>query len=371
MSRQNGYWDFERARPELHRVPPAARLARDHRYQRCLEECLAHPFHSLEAIRRAQLERVKYLVEMAFRDVPVYRDKYRAAGFSPGDLRSWEDFERIPVITKGELVAAYPARRLNRTFAPSELFSTRSSGSSGQTLLIKVNQEAIFLDTLQGVRQFWLQSGMKYQPRHLLVHIYGIPCWFDRIGPYPTAFLSSLIPPARSAAILKGLKPGILSLYPSNLRALLPYSSTFAGPELLLAVTHSEQSSRSERHSWSEALGVPVLDEYGSEEATRIALELPCGHYHVCEDSVYLEVVGPKTMRAQSSGQPGLAVITNLLNEAMPFIRYQQGDYVTRSATAGGCGLGWSELTKIDGRSNDNFVNPWRREIPAGALLAA
>ncbi len=151
----------------------------------------------------------------------------------------------------------------------------------------------------------------------------------------------------------------------------MPHSSTFAGPDLLLAVTHSEQSSRSERHSWSKVLGVPVLDEYGSEEATRIALELPCGHYHVCEDSVYLEVVGPKTMRAQSSGQPGLAVITNLLNEAMPFIRYQQGDYVTRSATAGGCGLGWSELTNIDGRLNDNFVNPWRREIPAGALLAA
>ncbi len=62
----------------------------------------------------------------------------------------------------------------------------------------------------------------------------------------------------------------------------MPHAREFAST-LCVAVTHSEYSSRAQRQAWSKELGVPVLDEYSSEEATRIALELPCGHYrHPC-----------------------------------------------------------------------------------------
>ena len=78
---------------------------------------------------------------------------------------------------------------------------------------------------------------------------------------------------------------------PAGVRRALqvPFASKFAST-LHLAVTHSEGSTREARAAWSAALGCPVRDEYSSEEATRIALELPCGHYHVCEDAVMLEV---------------------------------------------------------------------------------
>jgi phenylacetate-CoA ligase len=364
------YWESEATRPEIQRVSEVARAALAQLARRALPTCLTNPFASAADIDARQLDRVRELVELAYDRVPVYRDKYRAAGLTPRDLRSWDDFECFPVITKAELAAAFPERCLNPRFARDDLFATRSAGSSGQVLPIRVDLYSVLVDTLQGVRQLWLQSAMRYQPEHLAAHIYTMPWWFDHVGDdYPTAFISSLIPAERIAALLGALRPTVLSLYPTNLRALLAHGGAFGPPDLLLVVTHSEQSSALERRAWSNSLGVPVLDEYSSGEATRIALELPCGHYHVCDDTVVLEVLEPATLQPQRGGVAGLAVVTNLLNEAMPFIRYVQGDLVRRPAVASSCSVSWSQLEAVEGRVNDSFINRWGREVPAGTLL--
>jgi phenylacetate-CoA ligase len=362
------FWESEHTRPDDSPggddTPDLVAAAESY-----LGPCMRHPYLPVAEIRAQQLARIKELVELAYRDIPVYRAKYKAAGFEPAHLRDWDDIQKIPVITKPELVAAFPDHCVNKRYKSEDLFPTRSSGSSGQTLLIRVDYDAILTDTIQGVRQFALQSRNKYRAEDLLTHVYTVPWWFDSIGgKYPTAFISNLIPPARVAEHLRYLGPKILSLYPSNLEALMPHADEFSS-SLYLAVTHSEYSSRSARHEWSKRLGVPVLDEYSSEEATRIALELPCGHYHVCEDTVHLDVLDPATMEPQVDGESGLAVITNLLNEAMPFIRYVQGDYVTRPAKAEPCKVNWSQIASIDGRLNDAFINREGRKVPAGSIL--
>jgi phenylacetate-CoA ligase len=363
------FWESERTRPEYTRAgndsPDYFRTGAP----AYLKTCMEHPFLPVSQIRQQQFERIYGLVEMAYYDIPVYRDKYKAAGFSPSDLRTYDDIQRIPVITKPELIAAFPTRCLNPRFRSDDLFATRSSGSSGQTLLIRVDYDAVLTDTIQGIRQFALQSGNKYRAEDLLAHVYTVPWWYDSVnGKYPTAFISNVIPPARVAGHLREIAPRILSCYPSNLEALLPHANEFSS-DLYLAVTHSEYSSRYARKAWSDQLGCPVLDEYSSEEATRIALEMPCGHYHVCEDSVHLDVLDPATLRPQSPGQSGLAVITNLLNAAMPFIRYVQGDLVTQPADPEPCDINWSQISSIDGRMNDAFINKHGRKVPAGSLL--
>jgi phenylacetate-CoA ligase len=363
------FWESEQTRP-AHKFSsvenPAPFNAGVEDY---LRRCLAHPYLPRAEIERQQLERIKQLVEYAYAEIPVYRDKYIAAGFSPADLNTYEDIQKIPVITKPELIAAFPDQCVSKRYKPEDLFPTRSSGSSGQTLLIRVDYEAVLTDTIQGIRQFVMQSGGKYNREDLLAHVYTVPWWFSSVGEdYKMAFISNLIPPARVAQHLRKIAPRILSCYPSNLEALVPHAREFAST-LCVAVTHSEYSSRAQRQAWSKELGVPVLDEYSSEEATRIALELPCGHYHVCEDTVHLDVLDPQTMQPQVLGQSGLAVITNLLNEAMPFIRYVQGDYVTIPANPEPCDVQWTQIASIDGRLNDAFINREGRKVPAGSVL--
>ncbi|MFI5011349.1 MAG: phenylacetate--CoA ligase family protein [Hyphomicrobiales bacterium] len=364
------FWESEQTRP-AHVSAGASQIPAPFNasLESYLDRCMEHPYLPQSVIKEQQLARIKQLVELAYNDIPVYRDKYQAAGFSPSDLNTYEDIQKIPVITKAELIAAFPGRCVNSRYQSEDLFPTRSSGSSGQTLLIRVDYDAILTDTIQGVRQFAMQSGGKYSRDDLLAHVYTVPWWFSSLdGAYQTAFISNLLPPSRVAKHLRKIAPQILSCYPSNLEALLPHAQEF-NSSLRLAVTHSEYSSRAARQAWSKQLGIPVLDEYSSEEATRIALELPCGHYHVCEDTVHLDVLDPETMQPQIPGRSGLAVITNLLNEAMPFIRYVQGDYVTRPENPEPCDVQWSQIASIDGRMNDAFINLFDRKVPAGSVL--
>lgn len=364
------FWESEHTRPDFQpggeAVPELVAAADNY-----LGECMRHPYLPVATIRDKQLARIKELVELAYREIPVYRAKYQAAGFKPEHLRDWDDIQKIPVITKPELVAAFPDQCVNKKYDEKSLFPTRSSGSSGQTLLIRVDYDAILTDTIQGVRQFAMQSGFDYKEDDLLAHVYTVPWWFDSIGgKYPTAFISNLIPPARVAQHLRYLGPRMLSLYPSSLDALMPHVDEFSS-SLNLAVTHSEYSSRAQRQEWSRQLGVPVLDEYSSEEATRIALEMPDGNYYVCEDTVHLDVLDPGTMQPQAAGASGIAVITNLLNEAMPFIRYVQGDYITQPVNPKQSDINWSQIASIDGRLNDAFINREGRKVPAGSILDA
>lgn len=365
------YWESEDTRPKHFRgASDEGQLALNELSKDGLQACLAHPFKPLRDIRREQFERIKQLVHLAYNDIAVYGNKYRAIGFTPDQLKSWSDFERLPIITKDELIAAFPDACVNPRWEIDSLFSTRSFGTSGKTLPIKVNMGAILTDTLQGARQFWLQSGMKLNASHLTTMIYTVPWWFESIGgEFKSAFISGIIHPEKVAQILNELKPHVISCYPTTLKGLIPYWREWDKRNLFLVVVHSEGSTRAERELWSRELGVPVLDEYSSEEATRMALELPCGHYHVCEDAVYMEVLDPKSHEPQQDGVPGLAVVTNLLNEAMPFIRYFQGDYVSRPSTPAPCLVGWSQLASIDGRVNDSFVNLEGRVIPAGVIL--
>lgn len=363
------FWESAATRPIFAQQESAISTYFENAGQQYLQRCMEHPTLSIEEIREQKFERIRFLVELAYNDIPVYKEKYQKAGFKPSDLRSFADIERIPVITKSELIEAFPDRCLNPLFKREELFPTRSSGSSGQTLLIRVNEEAILMDTMQGVRQFALQSGFNYKAEDLLAHVYTVPWWFNSVaGAFPTAFISNVIPPAQVAKHLGTIAPQVLSCYPSNLEALLPYKDQF-NKTLYLVVTHSEYSSRSSRQEWSKQLGCPVLDEYSSEEGTRMALELPCGHYHVCEDTVHLEVLDPLTLKEQIAGVSGIGVITNFLNTAMPFIRYVQGDCLTIAAQPESCGINWTVIHSIDGRLNDAFINAQGRKVPAGSIL--
>lgn len=334
-----------------------------------LKKIFKQPFLPREIVEEQQLLRIKELVTIAYHHVPFYHDKYKSVGFLPEDLKTWRDYHRLPHVTKDELIDAFPTRCVHTSYNQNELFPTRSSGSSGKTLRIFVDPAAIVTDTLQGIRQFWLQTDGAYKASHSLTHVYTVPWWVDHLNDndYQNIFISSLITPDKIGEILGKIKTNILSLYPSNLASLLPYLSHEALENLMLVVTHSEMSSKHERKQMSQKLGVAVLDEYSSEELTRIALELPNGFYHISEDSVRLDILDPQNMMVKDSGT-GIVVATNLLNEAMPFIRYVQGDYVTIGEQRPSL-VTWKQIEKVEGRLNDSFIKHNGKEIPAGTIL--
>lgn len=70
-----------------------------------------------------------------------------------------------------------------------------------------------------------------------------------------------------------------------------------------------------------------IVNQYGCREANSIAIECKYGHLH-CLTNTYIEVMD-KYNRPLDYGLEGRILLTNLMNKAMPIIRYDLGDQVT------------------------------------------
>ena len=59
-----------------------------------------------ERMRGLQLARLKKQVAYNFANSEFYRSKFEAVGMQPGDIKSFEDFSRLPPMTKDQHRAA-------------------------------------------------------------------------------------------------------------------------------------------------------------------------------------------------------------------------------------------------------------------------
>ncbi len=155
------------------------------------------------------------------------------------------------------------------------------------------------------------------------------------------------------AAALAQFAPNLLVVYPSNLDALLGVWEKSGAPPCLTHVKSvGETVSEVLRARLMAVCGLVLEDGYSSEECGSIALQCPeCRQYHVMAEGLHVEVLRRDGSPA-ATGEVGRVAITDLLNFAMPLIRYDIGDY----AVAGGiacCGLGLPTLQRIVGRERN------------------
>lgn len=322
-------------------------------------------------IKKWQFQRIKELVTHAYETVPLYNEKYSAVNFAPEDLQTWDDFRALPILTKEELISAFPDKCVSSKHDFE--FTTRSTGSSGQFVTLAVSRTAIFKDTMQGVRQFWFQSGEQYNPEDLAMFIYTAPWWVSSInGKYPTEFISSAVKPEDAIRSIAETRPKVLSIYPSYLKNLASIDANLKDYGVELIVVHSEQTTANERNSLERHFSIPVLDEFSSEELTRIALECPQHNYHIEEDACYIEIMNPKNpISNQKHGDVGWIIGTNLLNEATPIIRYHQGDTaIINESSQCSCGSNFRILSSPKGRIMDSiFIRSYEKSIPSSSFM--
>lgn len=325
---------------------------------------------SAERMQDWQLVRIRRLVEHAYRRVPLYRDKYSAIGFLPGDLHSWDDFRRLPTVTKAELVEGFPDSSVARGVRLKSCLISTSSGSTGRMMEIPHRAGRLWPYLLATHRLFRWIAG-RYPPAWRQAYIYTSRYPVRPIpGVYPLVFIPTAAEPERMMAALQSCRPQLLAVYPSILRELLVTGSQVLRTLRLRAVSvNSELSTQDERDAWSAALGCPVGDDYSSEELTRIAAQCGDRRYHLLEDITLTEILEPASDHATDG--IGEVVGTELHNTAMPFIRYRQGDLARLEPDRCTCGRPQRILSALVGRANDGFVLANGRLLPAGFLIDA
>ena len=105
-----------------------------------------------------------------------------------------------------------------------------------------------------------------------------------------------------------------------------------------------------------EAFRGKVFDRYGCREVGNIAAE--CKEHtglHILGETNYVELLDSNNKEV-AEGEEGRVVITNLVNRAMPLIRYDIGDYAVKGSADCSCGLPYPKLASISGRVASSII---------------
>ena len=273
------------------------------------------PRFNPDRIRVFQDERVRRLVEHAWDRIPYYRRLMEAAGLRPADIRTRAALARFPVTRRRDL-------------------------------------QGVPLDDL-------IAPGVKLgsTPLRLLPH---------RIGLFRMSNIDLNLGPEETLQRLKKLRPQVIYGIPNMLEMLVrtapPGELESLRPKLIFS--GAEPLRPSLRRELERLFGCPVIDFYGCHEFNLIAWQCArCGLYHTSDDSTVVDVLKADG-QAAAPGEQGEIFGTALHSYAMPFIRLEIGDVVTRPARRPECEIGFDAIDEIRGRTADFLP------LPGGRILS-
>ena len=105
-------------------------------------------------------------------------------------------------------------------------------------------------------------------------------------------------------------------------------------------------------------LGIELYDIYGLTEIYGPGIGISCSAnegMHYWDDYVYIEIVDPVTLKPVEDGKEGEIVITTLVKEGAPLLRFRTHDISRIIPGDCPCGRKHPRLDIIKGRSDDMF----------------
>jgi len=333
-----------------------------------------HANASRAEIVRFRDRQLRRIVQHAYHHVPYYRALYDERGVNPDAIRGAEDMPLLPAITKTHFRAVPEIDRVAVGFHPEMLIPTASSGSSGRPFMIRrswMENNVLFLARLRAVRSY----GLTRRDRTLSILNPKQVDWRDskivgralvRLGLMtPRKIVSIHLDPEAIAAEVRAFRPALLSGYPNMLARVseLLEREPVSPPSIRVALVGAETLTPDLRRKIESRLGVPVRDQYGSNECNLMAWECARGGpLHTSDDTVFVEVIGADgTPVAQ--GERGEVVFTALHSFTMPLIRFRIGDLAEKGSDQCACGAPFGTIQAVYGRMLDMFPLPDGRAI--------
>jgi phenylacetate-CoA ligase len=120
----------------------------------------------------------------------------------------------------------------------------------------------------------------------------------------------------------------------------------------------AEPWSESVRKTLENRLGLTAYDSYGLSELFGPGVAFEClekDGLHIWHDSYLVEIIDPNSGEQLPDGERGELVVTPLVKEAMPLLRYRTGDVTMLMEDGCLCTRG-KKIARITGRSDDMLV---------------
>ena len=253
--------------------------------------------------------------------------------------RTVDNWEDIPIISKTDLQQPLE-QRLSDGFNLKNSYVGKTSGSSGHPFSF-AKDKLCHAMAWEGFNDHYNWHGIDLN-KSLQARFYGIPLDFygnlqerikDRIS-LRRRFSIFDLSEVKLQNFLDRFKKSRFDYLNGYTSAILLFSKFLKKkeivlkdicPSLKLCIVTSERLFDKDKKLIEEAIGVPVVNEYGASEVGLIAFENPEAEWCLNSRDLFIEIVD-KNNKTLPPGEEGRVVITSLFNKAHPIIRYAIGD---------------------------------------------
>jgi len=321
------------------------------------------PRSELEAL---QLLRIKETLRKAAAS-PFYGKRFRETAFNPDRFRSLQDLPSIPLTTKEDLRDQWP---YGLTAVPKEDFVRlhSSSGTTGRAIVI-FHTAADIREWTNLVARCMYMSGVRKGDVFQNMMTYGL--FTGGLGfHYGAEKIGALVIPAgagnsrRQIQLMQDFDTTVIHISPSYaLHLYLVFEEMKVDPrrdtKLKIAFLGAEPHSEKTRLKIEELYGFKAYNSYGLSEMNGPGVAFECHHQaglHIWEDQFLVEIIDPVTLQPLPDGEEGELVLTTLMREGMPILRYRTKDLTRILPGPCACGRTHRRIDRIKGRTDDMMI---------------
>lgn len=334
-----------------------------------------------EEIKEIQLAKIKRQVSYNYKNSIFYQRTFKSAGLEPGDIKTWDDFYKIPYMDKDQHRAAqeesieefgHPFGTLACAPLDKIVRLSFTSGTTGAPTIYTLTRNDIIITNMLNARKYRF---IGLQPGHVVINGFGLSMFaggvpvVDALWDYGVCVVP-LGAEARSRRLLETaqlIKADALFCTPSFAEYLVEQSEEILGIPIrelglkfLVCGGESGAGVPEFKKKIEEAYGARLFDINGAVQplhCTSCDCDEYKGMHFLSEDYCYLELIDPETGRSLElkDGVTGEQVFTWLDWEGTPFLRYRLGDVLKIHTEPCSCGSPGMRI-KVIGRTDDMLI---------------
>jgi phenylacetate-CoA ligase len=282
-----------------------------------------------------QQEKLNQLIERVYEKNSLYNKRMDELGVGPTDINTMADVRKLPFTTRQDLVDNYPYGLLLMPVSGTsyihqgdesfDLPTAMSYTRNDMAMWSEVMSRILVAGGINLTSVFQVAVGSKRYPHCLGVH-YGARQAGATVVPADGDH------PVQQIELMK--KFGVTGMFSTQeyLLELFRQISQLGkvAQELPLQVIFSDMNPKKlDRTCYiQKEYGVPVLEIYGLNDVFGMGIGAECyvqDGLHIQEDCFYPEIIEPTSGQVLPVGQVGEFVLTSLILEAMPLVRYRTG----------------------------------------------
>jgi phenylacetate-CoA ligase len=331
-------------------------------------------------------------VTSAIEGVPFYTELYRPFGPPPQDLKDFAAwYSGLPVISRADFETITDEDRVNRAYADAPLVRKQTSGSTGIPFVLFIDErvasfrswrfrkphfaagetsplslEFLFPERFRRDRQVRVVAGKaEAAPK-------AGGTRRTRTEKSYSTLTDALKSPEPMYDELARKTPATLTGYASSIVRLAEWMRAEQKqlPSVRRIWTTSEMLTPEGREAIRAAFGFEPREAYASVEFGFMGWQAePFGPFTLETDRLIFEGVGVGSLDTATTGEVSRVVVSDLLNDATPLLRYDIGDLATMGAPMPFAASCYGSIEELRGKSNDSICDASGRRIEPFALL--